>query len=267
MPEIAYTYSTRPDQATLKAWFQGLEPKAQAFLMKHQMQVPFWYYGYPGKFAEACLANKDIQYHLEHSPAWQRDRRFKYPEMRFEFDMVVAIGGMEVFDWAKNKAWGGLNWIAPLLPDDPVDGMFLSCIHNPETSKWHKLREQRWWMRRKLGRGRHGWVSDAMRETKYNFVGGLTTGAQSMTIADTDMVGTHERIASAERKKLVRTRSDGVGIYKIWFKTEPDTRKARWILHALGMTPEQFWRACKGLDIIPSGRMQDPQCLLFDQEE
>ena len=64
-----------------------------------------------------------------------------------------------------------------------------------------------------------------------------------------------ETLGHAIRKKVVKVRSDGVKIYKCWWQGEPEKDKAALIRQKLRMTPEEFWRACKCLVMLPFERL------------
>lgn len=257
-----FVYSTKPDDATLKAWFQGLEPKAQAFLFKHYFQVPFWFYGWPGKFAEACMANDEVHENCRLYPDVHKlDGYQKHPVIRWEWDMVVVIGGMEVLNWSLKKTWGKLNWVAPLRPEDPVNPMFLECIHNPQTSIWHQRLLQKQWLKAKLGRGGAGLVHRARKDTKENFVGTLTTGISCGVVSESAPMAS-QQIANAKKVKLVKTRADGVKVFKCYWHGEPEKDTALLIRRKLGMTPDEFWHAAKCHTMLTE-RQMEPQGSLF----
>ena len=192
------------------------------------------------------------------------DNYAKRPVFRMEFEMGVAIGSLEILNWSKKKTWGPLDWVAPLLPRDPVNPMFLEFCHNPATSVWHQRLMQKQWLKRKLGRGGAGLVHSTRAAGKEDFVGRLTTGVSCGRVCESSPLSA-EQLAHAFRKKVVKVRSDGEKIYKCWWQGEPETDKAQLIRYKLRMTPEEFWRACKCLTMLPPERVTRPQrqCELF----
>ena len=264
-----FPYSTRPPESTLKPWFQSLDSQTRTFLAGHPLSIPFVYYGgYPGQFAAACLTNAEVQQNCREWPECHKlDNYAKYPVFRMEFEMGVAFGALEVLDWAKKKTWGPLDWIAPLLPTDPVHPMMLEFCHNPATSVWHQRLLQKQWLKRTLGGGGASMVHDARKASKEEWVGRLTTGIVPITWkgGNTMMVPDESII---QRKRLVKTRSDGCQIFKGYIQREPDLKAAQKLYAKLYMTPEEFWRAARCLVMLtPEQRRvkeQGPQRRLFD---
>jgi len=177
--------------------------------------------------------------------------------------MGVAIGCLEVLDWAKKKTWGPLEWIALLLPDDPVHPMFLEFCHNPATSVWYQRLMQKQWLKHKLGRGGAGLVHRSRKESLTNFVGVLTTGESAGLVSESAPMA-DEQLAHAYAKRLFKTRRDGVKIWKCRWRGEPDLETAKRIRVALHLTPEEFWRAARCKIMLTPEQKRGPQTTLFD---
>jgi hypothetical protein len=258
-----FAFSTRPDDATLKAWYRGLEPAARKCLQEYPLQIPFWYYGYPGQFAAACLANEEVQRNCQAWPDCHKLEDYaRRPVFRMEFAMGVAIGCLEVLDWAKKKTWGPLDWVAPILSDDPVHPMFLEFCHNPATSIWHQRLMQKQWLKRKLGRGGAGLVHRARKESMTNFVGVLTTGESAGLVSESAPMADLQ-LAHAYEKRVARVRSDGVKLWKCRWRGEPETETAKWIRRTLHLTAEEFWRAARCKIMLTPEQKRGPQRTLF----
>jgi hypothetical protein len=223
--------------------------------------------GYPERFAPAALANEDVQENIRIAPnVWTIEGVTNRPPCRWEFDVVTAFGGPAIASWARNKSgWGELLTIEPLRPDDPVDLMFLCCIHKPD-SPYRKRLEQKLWMKDKLGRGNRGLVTRAGSETKENFVGALTTGVTTSTVLEESSALFEQTINAAIRTKVVQTMPDGRRRIKCWIQGGVEREKAALIRERLRMTPEEFWQHAHGKP-IPEERMRDPQRYLFEDEE
>lgn len=227
-------YDSRPPADELAAWFLDQPPEQREFFASRgELVIPFaWYGGFPRPFAEAALGNGEVQENIRTAPdVWREESIRRAPPMRWEFEFVIAFGGMEVMRWSKNKSgWGKLLWIAPLQADDPCHPMFLECVHKPE-SKFRKGLEQRRWMKRKLGKRHAPLVGKARTYTKADFVHEVENAAAKF--AETMI-----EKAAGKPGAVVLFPEDSLSM----------------IRRRLQMTPGEFWQHARGKE-LPAERM------------
>ena len=241
-------YDTLP-AAEVAAWWKALPADQQEFFRAHDMGIPFAFYGYPGGYVDAALANRDIRENMQRYP-WvyteQSERRS--PTMRWEFEAVVAFGGLEIMNWGKNKTgWGPLRWVAPLLPDDPIDTLYLSCIHNPDKSLWYRRYNQRHWLRHKLGRKHCALVGWAMRWPKGKFI---------ETVSREDSPDFREEFTQVHHYHGRKT--EEASSIRCSNRLLP-RQSAAAIRRKLRMDLGEFWRTVRCKVLLTKDRMREPQ--------
>lgn len=239
-------WDTKPDPEEIMLWFRRAPVEHQRFFaQKSPLAIPFCYYGYPGPFADAAMANDEVQENIRlHPEVWTEQSIRRTPPLRWEFEYVLAWGGLEVMRWASGKSgWGSVKWVAPILPEDPIHPMYLECIHKPN-SKFRQGMEQRFWMKKMLGKRHAPLVQKCRRNSKTQFL---------QWIAD----------APADYERVLKQRAEGKSGVVLY---PPDSEQV--IMRRLFMTPGEFWKYARGLPIPPTHpcRQQPVQRLLFTED-
>ena len=248
-----------PPAKDLAMWFRSLSQDVRRFLREHELQVPFWYHGEQA-FIDGALANDDVQTNAELWPEiWSEETIRGSPPRCWEFEHVLAFGGFDVLGWAKGKSgWGRLLWVAPLRPDDPQDPEFLCCTHKV-TSPYMVRRNQRDWMKQRIGRRWRSLVTYAFGHTKREFLAKLAElEGQTKLARAALMPKVRPDMATDWHPPVPITQADVVQ------SSETQHSPTFWIRRRLGCDLCDFWRAAKGRLVLARPK-RPKQLLLFAQ--
>ena len=189
------------------------------------------------------------------------------PQFAFCFEWATVFGEMGNWQWATKKTFGKLLQVRAMREDDPMDSLFCLVQHN-HSSPWHHKWRQRDWMKRRLGQKARKVVNFARKSTWEEFRISLSGGEHTFNRRFFDvngdgmfldllrqiLAGTVQALRwhypEKYRGEAIQVRCRNI--------VQPDQRWAGFESHIhrrLKMTLNQFWRACKGLDMIPDDQM------------
>lgn len=254
-----------PHDAALRAcmaWWRGLDPEHRPIFDRALLNPLTWW------TVQAHYLDRTVKCYESHLFNGEIDATTPYPttpQFAFCFEWATVFGEMGNWQWATKKTFGKLLQVRAMREDDPMDSLFCLVQHN-HSSPWNHKWRQRDWMKRRLGAKARKVVNFARKSTWQNFQGDLIGGEHvfSRRFFDADNLLTdllHQMKAGTV--KAIRW------AYPEKFRGEAVTVKCRnvispkpeWqgfaehIQRRLKMTLNQFWRACKGLDMIPDDQM------------